>query len=153
MTTTDARARALAFLTSKKSGVLATLSDMDEPRARLLYYSADDEFNIYFLTLAHTRKIGDLRAHPRVAFTVFDEEVPQTLQIEGEATDITNSPVTNPIIETLFENLKMNDRYYAPLARFDRSDVRFFRITPSWVRWGDFTQGHTTDEVLFEIPV
>lgn len=149
----DARAAALELLKSKKSGVLSTLSPSDEPRARLVYYSSDDRFNIYFLTFANTRKADDLRAHPKAAFTVFDESRPRTLQIEGDAADITNSPVDDAVIETLFDHLQMNAKYYAPIARFDRSDVRFYRLAPTWVRYGDFTEGRTTSDVLSEIPL
>lgn len=147
----DAKKAALDFLASKKTGVLSTLSPADEPRARLVYYSSDAHFNIYFLTFANTRKAEDLRAHPKAAFTVSDEAVPRTLQIEGDAVDITNSPVDDAIIETLFDRLQMNAKYYAPLARFDRSDVRFFKLSPTWVRFGNFTEGHSTSEVLFDV--
>jgi len=151
MNQNDASRAALEFLTSKKTGVLSTLSKGDEPRARLVYFSSDDSFNIYFLTFANTRKAEDLKAHPKAAFTVADEETPRTLQIEGDAADITNSPVDDAIIETLFDRLQMNAKYYAPIARFDRSDVRFYRLTPTWVRFGNFTDGHSTSEVLFDV--
>jgi general stress protein 26 len=149
--TTDPKRAALEFLQTKKTGVLSTLSNDNTPRARLVYYSHDDDFNIYFLTLANTRKADDLRHSKKAAFTISDEAVPRTLQIEGDAEDITNSPTEDTVIETLFHNLQMNAEYYAPLARFDRGDVRFFRLTPRFVRWGNFTEGHTTSEVLFEI--
>lgn len=143
--------QALSFLASKKTGVLSTLSPIQEPRARLVYYSSDDDFNIYFLTLKDTRKVADLAAYPKAAFTIFDEDVPQTLQLEGDAADITNTPTSDEVIEKLFANLQMNAKYYAPLARFDRSDVVLYRFTPTWLRFGDFTEGHTTKEVLSEI--
>lgn len=148
---TDPKHAALEFLASKRTGVLSTLSADDAPRARLVYYSHDEAFNIYFLTLANTRKADDLRHSKKVAFTVADEVEPRTVQIEGTAEDITNAPAEDAVIETLFHNLQMNAKYYAPLARFDRGDVRFFRIAPAFVRFGDFTEGHSTSEVLFTI--
>lgn len=151
MDTTEARVAALALLKKEHAGVLSTLSPEGEPRARLLYYSCDDAFNIYFLTFANTRKVQDLKAFPKVAFTVVDRTVLQTLQIEGDVADITNSPVNDDIIEKLFDHLQMNTEHYAPLARFDRSDIIFYRLTPTWVRFGNFTEGHKTSEVLFEL--
>lgn len=151
MDTTDARPLALSLLQSKKAGVLSTLSPEGTPRARIIYYACDDRFNIYFLTFANTRKAEDLRTSPKVAFTVTDDTLPRTIQLEGEAQDITNSPVDDRIIESLFEHLEMNTKFYAPVAHLDRSDIRFYRITPTWVRFGDFTTGHTTAEVLFEV--
>jgi general stress protein 26 len=151
METPDARKVALEFLKSKKAGVLSTLSPANEPRARLVYYSSDDAFNVYFLTMANTRKAEDIAAHPKAAFTIADEDAPRTLQIEGDVADITDSPADDAVIETLFHNLKMNAEYYAPLARLDRGDVRFYRLSPTWVRFGNFVAGHSTAETQFEI--
>ena len=148
----DKKAAALAFLKSVSAGVLATLSESGQPRARLVYYSCDDTFNIFFLTFANTRKAEDLKAHSKAAFVIADTHLPRTLQIEGDVTNITNSPADDAVIETLFDHLQMNSKYYAPLARLDRSDVIFYRLTPSWIRFGNFTEGHTTSETQFDLP-
>lgn len=149
----DIRAQALAFLKSHHAGSLATLSpDATTPRVRLVYYAADDAFNIYFLTLVTTRKAWDLKEHGRVAFAISREDVPQTLQIEGAVVDITEEATADDeSVKQLFGNLASNSRYYAPIARMDQADVRYYRLTPSWIRFGDFTSGTHTDAVMHDI--
>ena len=151
MNTPQTKATAAVFLKTRKSGVLSTLSPEQTPRARIVYYAADSSFVLYFLTLKNTRKVEDMTAFPQVAFTVFDEQSLQTLQLEGYATDITNAPVPDAILEKLFDNLEMHSSHYGPLARLDRSDVVVYKITPTWIRYGDFTQGEHSDDVYAQL--
>jgi len=148
----DTKADALAFLASNKTGVLSTISKEGNPHARLVYFACDEALNIYFMTMLNTRKAGDISAHPHVAFTVSTVEVPKTLQLEGLAEDVTDSPVADSTVEAIFKNLQSNGQYFAPLARMDRGDIRFYRISPTWVRFGDFTHGHGSEEVFSKIP-
>ena len=154
MQTTDPlgkRDDALSFLVGNETGVLATLSDEGTPRARLVYYTCDDAFNVYFITLAKTRKAGDIQKNPHVAFVVSQTDAPHTIQIEGTATDLTDSAVVDPLLIDFVHKLMSHTKYGIPLMHFDASVIKFYRITPTWVRWGDFTFGSGTDQVLTEI--
>jgi uncharacterized pyridoxamine 5'-phosphate oxidase family protein len=139
---------ALEFLKKHKTGVLATISPAGHPRARTIYYATDDAFNVYFVTLASTRKPEDFKAHERAAFTVSEEAVPQTVQMEGMVTDLTETATIDPVMVELTGKLMSNTTYFAPLTRFDTSKLLFYRLKPEWIRWGDFTHGHTTEEVF-----
>ena len=143
--------RALAFLASHTTGVLATISPSGHPRARTVYYVCDDSFSIYFTTLANTRKDDDIAANDRAAFVVSEEAVPQTLQLEGAVTNLTDSIAIDPALAKLAEVTMSNGTYFAPLTRFDPAKVLFYRLKPEWIRWGDFTHGVTSTEVLSEI--
>ena len=146
----DARSSALAFLKAHKTGVLATLASKG-PRARTVYYACDHSFSIYFVTHGDTRKWEDLQADARAAFVVSDEHVPQTVQIEGAVTNLTKTALIEPALVDLTMVLLSNTNYFAPLTRFNPADMVFLKLTPSWVRWGDFTSGAHTEEVLREI--
>ncbi len=145
------RDEALSFLVGHTNGVLSTVSPEGRPRARLLYYACDDSFQIYFITLAHTRKVADLAQNPHAAFVVSETDAPRTLQLEGTITDLTDTATIDPTLADLVNVLMSNTKYGAPLTRFDSSTLKFYRLTPDWVRWGDFTFGRGTDAVLTEI--
>lgn len=150
----EKRDDALTFLVGHVTGVLATHSTGvagGTPRARLVYYTCDDAFNVYFITLANTRKVEDLGKDPHAAFVVAEPEIPRTIQMEGIVTDLTESATIDPMLSDLMHTLMSNEHYGAPLARFDTSTLKFYRLSPTWVRWGDFTFGHGTDKVLSEI--
>jgi general stress protein 26 len=145
------REEALSFLVDHETGVLATISKSGEPHARLIYYTCDDSFNVYFMTLKSTRKVSDLICNPRAAFVVSETERPRTLQIEGVVTDLTDTAIISPTLSDFVERLMAHTKYGIPLAHFDESEIKFYSITPSWVRWGDFTIGQGTNEVLSEV--
>ncbi len=148
----EKRDTALAFLKANDAGVLATVSPEGKPHARLVYYTSDESFNIYFITLASTRKVADIGANPQVAFTVSTVETPQALQLEGIATDLTDTATNDPLIVAFIQKLIPKKPYGIPLEHLDAAVIRIFKITPDWVRFGDFTYGDGTDRVLTEIP-
>ena len=147
---TDFRSQALAFLKAHQTGVLAT-ANASGPHARTVYFASDKAFNIYFVTHADTRKWADLEADPHAAFVVSHEKVPQTLQLEGTVTNLTKTALIDPALVDLTLVLLSNTNYFAPLTRFNPSDMVFLKLTPTWIRWGDFTQGLGTATVLREI--
>jgi general stress protein 26 len=142
---------ALSFLVNHDAGVLATLSPADETHARLVYYTCDDAFNVYFLTLRNTRKVSDLASNPQAAFVVSEIGELRTIQIEGIVEDLTESAIIDPLLTGFVHRLMSHTKYGIPLTRLDGSELKFYKLTPSWVRWGDFTFGQGTDNVLTEI--
>ncbi|MFZ1988026.1 MAG: pyridoxamine 5'-phosphate oxidase family protein [Minisyncoccia bacterium] len=148
---TDKKTEALAFLKDHVTGVLATLADGEQPRARLVYYAADDAFGVYFISLANTRKVADLAAHPKAAFVVVSTEAPRTLQIEGIVSDVTEETPDIQVFKELIKNATSNETYFAPMDRFDPAEFRYFVLKPTWVRWGNFTFGYGSENVFAEI--
>lgn len=149
----DARTAALQFLKSHTAGVLATVHD-GKPHASAVFYVADDHFNIYFLTLLSSRKFQALKGNPSVAFVIGSQDVPQTLQIEGTAMELTHEDDTSAHMPDLMQALTSNPNYYAPITQLDRSQVVMVWIKPSWVRWGDYAAGENgTAHVLKDIPL
>jgi general stress protein 26 len=146
----NARKEALAFLLRHKTGVLSTLSLEGQVHGSMLYYTADDDFNIYFLTLSNSRKFKALQANPRVAFTVATPEVPQTLQIEGIATDISLDEEAAKKKEQLLETLNSNPWFYAPVAKLDLADTTVVWVRPTWIRWADYAFADAGSEHVFK---
>lgn len=139
---------ALAFLKQRTTGVLATVEG-GKPHASTVFYVCDDDFNIYFVTLFASRKFQAVRGNPVVAFTVSDRDVPQTVQIEGVAAELTHNDEKRAHMADLVKVLTANSRYYAPLTRLDPSEIVMLWIKPSWVRWGDFASAVSGNEHIF----
>jgi len=148
-----ARQDALAFLKRHKTGVLATVGRDYKIQASMVYYVADDDFNIYFLTLTNSRKFEALNEHPQVAFTVATDDVPQTLQIEGMAADISLDEEEKKKKDALFEILNSN-QFYAPISKLDPAGLVMIWIRPTWVRWADYAFEEIGNRHIFkEIPI
>jgi general stress protein 26 len=151
---TDSQAKrdeALSFLVNTDVGILATSSRDGQPSARMVYYTCDDSFNLYFITLKNTRKAAQIAQNSRVAFVVSEIDSPHTIQIEGEAHDISATATNDAMLTDFVKRLAAHTQFGIPLTHLDASELMFYRITPSWIRWGDFTFGTGTDKVLTEL--
>jgi general stress protein 26 len=150
----NARKDALAFLTHHKTGVLATVSADGNAHASMVYYTADENFNVYILTLINSRKYQGLSEHPQVAFTVSTPDVPQTLQIEGMAMDISLDEDVAKKKDELFVVLNSNNWFYAPITKLDPAESVIVWIKPTWIRWADYAFEQSGNaHVLKEIPI
>lgn len=150
--TTDARHAAQQFLADRKEGVLATTGPDGNPQASLVYYIADEDFNIYLLTLSASRKYMNVQKHPHVAFTVAETQAPQTVQLEGVAEEVpVDTPAAQDTVAELMQVLSSGS-HYPPLTKMDPSRVVLLRITPTSVRWGDFMySGHGSENVFHNV--
>ncbi|MCE9541068.1 pyridoxamine 5'-phosphate oxidase family protein [Candidatus Kaiserbacteria bacterium] len=154
MDTATARKSALDFLKSHKTGVLSTASLEGQPHASAVYYMCDDDFNIYFVTLITSRKFAAIKANPKVAFVVGRQDVPQTVQLEGTAEEITYNEEKSQRVADLVEILTSNSAYYPPIAQLDRSEIVVVWVKPLWLRWADYAAFKSgTSEVCTEIPL
>lgn len=149
--TDSTKQEALAFLKSHSLASLATVSPEGQPRARLLYYASDDAFNTYFLSLANTRKVADIRANPKAALVVASDDKEHTLQIEGVFEEMTDTATFGPMITELSKNLYPETGPSAPITHMDKAHPVFFKLTPTWIRWNNFTLGDGNSQVFAEI--
>jgi nitroimidazol reductase NimA-like FMN-containing flavoprotein (pyridoxamine 5'-phosphate oxidase superfamily) len=145
--TDDKRAEALAFLRHHTAGVLSTSGSDGQPHASAIFYSADEHFNVYFLTLLASRKYKAMKENPKVAFAVGTEDVPLTIQVEGVAEEIQDDAEKQKqsagVIDVLMQH---STRYYAPLTKLDRSEMILMWIQPKWIRWADYSGEATGSE-------
>jgi general stress protein 26 len=151
MTDSTKKEAALAFLKSHDLAMLATVSAEGQPRARLVYYASDEAFNIYFLSLANTRKVADIRANPKAAMVISSDDKQHTLQLEGTFEEMTDTATFGPIITELSRHLFPEAEPAAPITHLDKDKPVFYKLAPTWIRWGDFTLGDGTAEVFAEI--
>lgn len=151
--TDNVRKDALAFLKRHKTGVLATKGE-GGPHASMIYYTADDNFNIYFATLENSRKFKALSAHPEVAFVVATPDVPQTLQIEGMAMDIMLDQTFAEKKEEIMKVLNSNPNFHAPMTKMDPAEMIVVWVRPTWIRWSDYAFEESGNQHVFkEIPI
>jgi nitroimidazol reductase NimA-like FMN-containing flavoprotein (pyridoxamine 5'-phosphate oxidase superfamily) len=150
----DPRDDAQAFLKRHKSGFLATVARDSKPHGSMVFYVCDDKFNIYLMTLRTSRKFEALSAHSEVAFTIAEESVPQTLQIEGKAMDISESEEAGSKKDELFDVMNKNPSFYPPISKMDTEETAIVWIQPTWIRWADYAFAEDgNDKVWKEITI
>ena len=148
-----ARSEALAFIKAHTAGVLATVSKEYTPHASVVYYVSDDSFNVYFVTKRGSRKYNAIKAHPQVAFTIGRQDVPQTLQIEGVASELESEEDKNAHVPDLLNVLATVTPGFVPAGKMD-GELTVMWLQPKWIRWADFSKPAIGNENLFvEIPL
>jgi len=118
-------------------GVVSTISEDGKPHVASVYFTFDDNLNLYFVTRASTGKYKNTLINPNIAFVTSVEVPPRTVQIEGIVSEV-NDPKEQ---EKFFaELLKItNEKYPAPpFTQMMNSEVMLMKITPTWARLADF---------------
>lgn len=110
---------------------LATASPSGQPSAAPLRYAVTDVFEIVMGTLRTSRKFANLTRNPKVAVLIWDFEY--SIQIEGLFDEPADAELER--VRTCFAREFPREM----TIRQDRAAHRFFRITPQWMRYSDFT--------------
>lgn len=129
------RAEVLAFIRCHSLAVQASVSATGAPQAAVVGFIVTDDFEVVFDTVDTTRKVTNLRRHPRCALVIGgivngDE---RTVQVEG----LTDEP-TGTDLERLKELYFVRfpdgrDRQHWP-------GLTYIRVRPQWLRFSDFNQ-------------
>lgn len=119
------------FLNRNHVAVLSTADDDGQPHAATIYYFVDADMNIYFMTKEATRKYKNLKANPRAALAIYEASSQATVQIEGTASEITDSDHMNEIFKhVLAISNQTSQTAIPPVSRLDAGEYKCFRVTP-----------------------
>jgi hypothetical protein len=135
------RAEVLEFLRAHSLAVQATVSRASGPQAAVVGFIVTDGFELFFDTVESTRKAGNLRRNPAIAFVIggLAEGDERTVQYEG----LVDEPA-GPELE------RLQERYFARFpdgpARLSWPGIVYFRVRPRWLRFSDF--GATPPEIV-----
>jgi general stress protein 26 len=149
-----AKQDAAAFLKRNSIGVLATSGPKGSTHASMVYYTAGEDLSFYFLTLINSRKYRALSDNPHVAFVVATPDIPQTLQLEGVAMDISLDEEAAERKAELIDLLSKNANFYAPITKLDPAMSVVVWVRPTWARWADYAfAGDGSAQVFAELPL
>lgn len=144
------RDRIAAFLAAHNTMTLATVGPDGAPQAAAVFYAADADLNLYFLSSPASRHSQNLAREPRVAATVQADgqawQSIQGLQIEGTAHPVEAGrelahaarvyAARFDFLRGLLEGADGPAALRGPLA-----STRFYVLRPAWIRLIDNTQG------------
>ncbi len=121
----------------QKLGVISTVTKENTPESAFMYYTFDKDLNIYFATRVASRKYKNFLENKHVAFVVATENPPQTLQLEGIATVAAEIEIQKSLFPELI-TLAAKRNFAAPISQMESSELKFIKITPNWIRFGNF---------------
>ena len=131
------------FIKQHHISVLATVNSSALPEAAVVGFAINQDFEIYIATYDSSRKYANLKKNPKVAMVVGWEHG-KTVQIEGEATHITDSEKINEVTIGMLEKMPTVAKYISP------ERAAYFKITPKWMRYSDLsTEPWQREELKF----
>lgn len=142
------QAEALQCLKNTSTGVLSTISAKGTPQSATVIFYCDDTFHLYFPTKQRSKKFENIKRDPHVAFVVTDVENVMTVQLEGRAEEVTDSTEMQHVINQLiaFQHNQGSSGWVLPVKRIEAGYFAFVKITPTWIRFGDFREQEDADD-------
>jgi uncharacterized protein YhbP (UPF0306 family) len=123
----------LEFLRSHHWAVQASTTPRGSVQAALIGFAVTDDLQIVFEALDSTRKIQNLRRHPKIALVIggWTAGDQRTVQYEGVADELQGEEL---------ERLKpiYLQRFPAGWSRMPWSGWVYVRVRPTWLRYSDY---------------
>lgn len=126
------------FLDEHDTCVLATVSADGRPQSATVGFSFSKDYSILVGTNKNTRKFKNLQQNPNVAVTV-GVVGPKTVQYEGIAEELAEDELGARLDEH-FNKVPASKKFLGDEGQ------RYFLITPTWLRFTDYT----APEPIFE---
>lgn len=133
---------ASTFLLEHTIGTLSTVDSEGNAHGAVIYYVAEGEMNIYFVSKTGTGKVQNILIHPQVSFTIFDAPNAQTLQISGTARPETDQATIDYIFDTVVKKRPYNGAMLLPpvTALQNSGDYTVIRISPTEAKYSNYRQ-------------
>lgn len=133
----------LEFMRRHRLAVEASVTTAGAPQAAVVGVAISDEFEVFFDTLATSRKCANLRREPRLALVLgWDLEEGCTVQYEGLA-DEPQGPELERLKQLYF------GVFPDGVERAAWPDITYVRVRPTFLRFSDF-RGATPKIVEFD---
>jgi len=129
------RADLLQFLRGHRWAVQTSVSQSGAPQAALVGVVVTDDLEVFFDTLDVTRKMGNLRRNPKIAFVIggWNDGDERTAQYEG-VTDEPHGPELERLKEIYF------GRFPDGRERETWPGLVYVRARPTWIRYSDYNR-------------
>jgi len=137
--TSESSKRIYDFLKLHSVGVLATVDPNSDPRATVIYYAVDEDFNITFTTKRDTKKHDNIQHNNHVQLVAYEASSQTTVQITGIAEDISDTPEANEVFSnTLKAAIRTSEAGVPPISKLYAGHYVAYRIKPKQIRMAVF---------------
>lgn len=140
------------FLKAHPTGVLATVSPDGNPHATVIYYSLDDDLNLYFTTKRDTRKHDNIQHHDHVMLTVYEAFSQSAAEITGIAEEVKDTTLANKVFNsTLQASMRTAESSVPPISKVYAGHYVTYMIRPVEIRMATFMQTSSGFNDIYEV--
>lgn len=132
--TRTARDTLLTFMRQELYAVQASVSALGAPQAAIVGVIVSDKFEVFFDTLATSRKTVNLRQNAAAALVIGPAASgsERTVQLEGPADEPTGADLDR-LLELYFA------RFPDGRERQKWPGITYWRVSPTWLRYSDYS--------------
>lgn len=131
------------YLKTQLLCVIATIDHKGRPQAATVAFSENNKLELYIGTPVDTRKYTSLKRHPPVALVIgVDASHKISVQYEGVAVELQGRELARCRQQHIAKNPSATRFVNDPLERF-------FKVTPTWIRFCDYRHNPTSFEITF----
>ena len=151
---TEESAEAIKFLQKHHIGVLATADTSGSPHAATIYFAADKDLNIYFITKKGTTKQRNLSTNPVASLAVYEADTQSTVQIKGDVSLVQPDTFQAVFAKILAISAETSESAVPPFSRLEGNEYEGYCLKPKVIRLAVYTRPeHDTFDKLFDVIV
>jgi len=128
------------FIKSQSKAVIATVDSESQPSTSVIFYIVDKNDEIFFVTKSHTTKFENIKSNHKAALTIVDSNKPIAVNLIGTATEITEQPNRDEIMQKVFQLSYSELHDFAPIIKLHKGSFSVFKFTPTKAKMTDFTR-------------
>jgi general stress protein 26 len=131
------------FLVAHPIGVVATVDETNNPHASTVYYSVDEQLQLYFTTKRDTVKHRNLQHNPRLMLAVYEGSNQSAVQLSGTASVIDDPETVQAIFQSTIQAAEHTGKdVVPPIAKIFAGPYVAYQVTVDnvWMQeygWGD----------------
>jgi uncharacterized protein YhbP (UPF0306 family) len=135
----DEYERVCSFLKSHPMGVLSTAGAAGTVWGAAVYYLADEDLNIYFVTRTGSFKYKNIETQPFAALTVADPDDQITVQLSGRIERMPINKYMNVFFDKFAAMRPEGDYQWAPpIDKVHEGNYMPLQLTPSHLQYADY---------------
>lgn len=132
--TSESAERIFQTLSSEPVAVLATTKDSGAPHAAAVYFSVDEDFNLYFVTKKGTQKYKELQRDPRVCMVVYELTSQTSVQVSGVAEEENDVTAANKAFDNMLRAAEnTSGSGIPPITKLHAGYYVAYKVKPSFI--------------------
>ncbi len=146
---TKERGEVMDFLREYPLGALATVGSMGVPEVTTIYFHAQKDFSIYFVTKKETRKVKNVLRRPQASLLTFDEAKLTSAELIGRVEMVNDALEFAQTIEK-FHNIvskRKAGNFVPPIAQIEAGQYVACKLIPTTIHFKKFA--HKLNDKVF----
>lgn len=139
------------FMRNYPVGILSSVSPDGDPHGVVIYYTFDEDFNVYFLTRDGTRKCENIARNNHVMLTAVDAKTQTSLQITATCKPVTDARKIKQLLEEIIGiSLKTSGGRMPPVSKIKVDSLIAIKLIPVQMRMASYVNSNDPEINPFE---